>query len=70
MKLWYFRSEIISITYNRAVLAIFRKNRLQLNEHSHQAEKLKPNKNKISNEALFIVNNNIKDYLQLMVATT
>ena len=57
--------EIISTTN-----ATFRKNRLRLNEHSHQTKYPKPQKIKKSDVALFIINNNIKVGLQLMVATT
>ena len=64
--------EIIPTTYSRAILAkaTFPKNRLRLNEHSHQTKKPKPEKIKKSDVALFIVNNSIKDELKLMVATT
>ena len=64
--------EIISTTYRRPILAnaTFRKNRLRLNEHSHQTKQPKPQKIKKSDVELFIINNNIKTGLQLMVATT
>ena len=64
--------EIISTTCSRAILAniTFRKNRLRLNEHSRQTKNLKPEKIKKNDVALFFVSNNIKDELQLVVATT
>ena len=64
--------EIISTTYSRDILtnAAFRKNRLQLNVDSHQIKKLKQEKFLKRDVALFFVNNNIKDGLQLIEATT
>ena len=64
--------ETISTTYSCAILenATFRKNRLRLNEHSHQTKKPKPEKIKKSDVALFFIKNNIKEELPLMVATT
>ena len=64
--------EIISTTYSRDILtnAAFRKNHLQLNIDSHQIKKPKPEKFLKRDVALFFVNNNIKDGLQLIEATT
>ena len=57
--------KIPTTKYSCAILAnaTFCKNHLQLNEHSHQTKIPKPEKILKSDEALFIVNNNIKDEL-------
>ena len=64
--------EIISTTSSRAILAniTFRKNRLRWNEPSNQTKNPKPEQIKKNDVALFFVSNNIKDELQLVVATT
>ena len=63
--------EIISTTSSRAILAniTFRKNRLRWNEPSNQTKNPKPEQIKKNDVALFFVSNNIKDELQLVVAT-
>ena len=64
--------EIISTTSSRAILAniTIRKNRLRWNEPSNQTKNPKPEQIKKNDVALFFVSNNIKDELQLVVATT